>query len=51
MEIIIKKSELARALSSVQGIVEKKNTVPILSCVLFEVEGSDLFVSATDLEI
>ena len=51
MEIKVKKSELASALSKVQGIVEKKNTVPILSCVLLEVEGSHLFVSATDLEI
>jgi DNA polymerase-3 subunit beta len=51
MEIVIKKSELLNALSKVQGIVEKKNTVPILSCVLFEVEGSTLHVSATDLEI
>jgi DNA polymerase-3 subunit beta len=51
MEIIVKKSELVNALARVQGIVEKKNTVPILSCVLLEVEGSHLFVSATDLEI
>ena len=28
MEILIKKSELLNALSKVQGIVEKKNTVP-----------------------
>ncbi len=51
MEILISKSELSSALSKVQGIVEKKNTVPILSSVLLEVEGSSLFVSATDLEI
>jgi DNA polymerase-3 subunit beta len=51
MEILIDKSELLNALSKVQGIVEKKNTVPILSCVLFEVEGTSLQVSATDLEI
>jgi DNA polymerase-3 subunit beta len=51
MEIIVRKSELLNALSKVQGIVEKKNTVPILSCVLFEVEGTNLHVSATDLEI
>ena len=51
MEILAKKTELSNALAKVQGIVEKKNTVPILSCVLLEVEGSNLFVSATDLEI
>jgi len=51
MEILIKKTEISNALSKVQGIVEKKNTVPILSSVLLEVEGSSLYVSATDLEI
>ena len=51
MEIIITKSEITAALAKVQGIVEKKNTVPILSCVLLEVEGANLHVSATDLEI
>jgi DNA polymerase-3 subunit beta len=51
MDITIKKSELSHALSKVQGIVEKKNTVPILSCVLFEVGGKELFVTATDLEV
>jgi len=51
MEFLIKRSELASALSKVQGIVEKKNTVPILSSILMEVENDNLFISATDLEI
>jgi DNA polymerase-3 subunit beta len=51
MDIVISKALLANALSGVQGIVEKKNTVPILSCVLLEARGQELTLSATDLEI
>lgn len=51
MDIVITKAHLVAALARVQGIVEKKNTVPILSCVLLEARGSELIVSATDLEI
>jgi DNA polymerase-3 subunit beta len=51
MDIIISKADLASALARVQGIVERKNTVPILSTVLLEARGSELFVSATDLEL
>jgi DNA polymerase-3 subunit beta len=51
MDIIVTKADLAGALARVQGIVEKKNTVPILSSVLLEASGSELSVSATDLEI
>jgi DNA polymerase-3 subunit beta len=51
MDIIITKAELSNALSRVQGIVEKKNTVPILSCALLEAREGELAISATDLEI
>jgi DNA polymerase-3 subunit beta len=51
MDIVVTKAELAGALARVQGIVERKNTVPILSCVLLEARGSELSISATDLEI
>jgi len=51
MDIVVTKAELASALARVQGIVEKKNTVPILSCVLLEADGAELSVSATDLEL
>ncbi len=51
MDIIVNKTELLSALGRVQGIVERKNTVPILSCVLLEARGSELSISATDLEI
>jgi len=51
MDIIMAKADLASALARVQGIVEKKNTVPILSSVLLEAQGAELSVSATDLEL
>ncbi len=52
MELTVAVPELSKALSRVQGIVEKKTTMPSLANVLLEVSGEDRFtVSATDLEI
>ena len=52
MELKIAVPELTRALSRVQGIVEKKTTMPILANVLLEArESGELTVSATNLEI
>lgn len=52
MEFQIRTPELARALARVQGVVEKKTTMPILANVLIASKGKDaVTVSATDLEI
>jgi DNA polymerase III subunit beta len=51
MEIIIKVSELQKALQRVQGIVEKKTTMPVLANALIEAEKDTIRVSATDLEV
>ncbi len=51
MEFTIAKSELSGGLTATQGIVEKRNTMPILSNVLLEAEGENLCLIATDLEI
>ena len=51
MEFSAKKSDLLRELNLTQGVVEKKTTIPILSNLLLECEGSVLRVSATDLEL
>ena len=51
MEIKISKSELMKGLSLVQGVVEKKTTMPILSNVLMEAKGKTLTIIATDLEV
>lgn len=51
MEFRIAKDELIRALSRVQGIVEKRSTNPIIANVLFEASSDGMTVSATDTEV
>lgn len=51
MEFSVKKSELLKELNLVQGVVEKKTTIPILSNLLLEFSDSSLRISATDLEL
>jgi DNA polymerase-3 subunit beta len=51
MKFVIHRNPLLEALSKAQSVVEKKNTVPILTNVLFSIEGDQLSVSATDLEV
>lgn len=52
MDLSIRVPELAKALQRVQGIVEKKTTMPILANTLIRSKGKDqISVSATDLEI
>lgn len=47
----IDKDVLLRPLQAVSGIVERRHTLPILSNVLLETDGSALNLLATDLEI
>lgn len=53
MKFKILKSDFLNALNTTQGVVEKKNVMPILANILIEAEaGSPLLkVSATDLEV
>ena len=51
MEIKIARGELLKGLSTVQGIVERKTTMPILANVLMEAKGRLLTLTATDLEV
>src|SRR3989442_14311311 len=51
MEFSTQKSELLRELDLVQGVVERKTTIPILSNLLLEATGSVLRISATDMEL
>ena len=39
MEILVKRNDLVKELHLVQGIVERKNSIPILSNVLVEAKG------------
>jgi DNA polymerase-3 subunit beta len=51
MEIRIRKNDLVKELQLVQGIVERKNSIPILSNVLAEAKGGELKIAATDLDV
>lgn len=51
MKLKIKKEEILKGLQRIQGVVEKKNTMPILSNMLLMAEGDGVEIIATDLEI
>ena len=51
MQFIVKRDILLKSLSFVQGVVEKKNTLPILSNVLLQLKNNKLSIVATDLDI
>lgn len=52
MKATIERATLLRCLSHVQSVVERRNTIPILSNVLIEaVDGGMLRVMATDLDL
>jgi DNA polymerase-3 subunit beta len=51
MELVVRKNDLLRELQLFQGIVERKNTIPILANVLMEAKGGEVNFLATDLEV
>ena len=51
MKVTIERSALLKTLGHVQSVVERRNTIPILSNVLLEAGGGSLQLSATDLDI
>ncbi|MCL0066707.1 hypothetical protein M1N54_02340, partial [Thermodesulfovibrionales bacterium] len=51
MKVIIEKDELQRRLSDIQSIVEKRDTIPILSHFLLSVEKENSYIIATDAEM
>jgi DNA polymerase III subunit beta len=51
MELVVGKNQLLRELQLFQGIVERKNTIPILANVLIEAKGNEVRMLATDLEV
>lgn len=51
MKVTVERSALIRALGHVQSVVERRNTIPILSNVLMQAEGGALTLTATDLDI
>jgi DNA polymerase-3 subunit beta len=51
MKVVIERSALIKTLSHVQSVVERRNTIPILSNVLLEAQDGRLKMTATDLDI
>ncbi len=51
MRLTIERSALLKALNHVQSVVERRNTIPILSNVLMSAQGDSLKLTATDLDI
>jgi DNA polymerase III subunit beta len=51
MQFSIEREEIVKHLTTVCGVVERRHTLPILSNILLSVEGSQLSMTATDLEV
>jgi len=51
MELVVRKTDLLRELQLFQGIVERKNTIPILANVLMDAKDDSVGFLATDLEV
>ena len=51
MEFTVRKYDILREVGLTQGVVEKKNTIPILANVLIDADGDRIQISATDLEL
>lgn len=51
MKVRIGRDELLTGLQRVQGVVEKRNTMPILSNILFDAKHDGIEIVATDLEL
>ena len=51
MKFNVNQQDIQKSLNFCQGIVEKRNTLPILSNVLLDVSNGNLTITATDLDI
>ena len=51
MRVTLERSNLLKSLNHVHRVVERRNTIPILSNVLLKAEGASLAMRATDLDL
>src|ERR1043166_2723483 len=52
MQFVIARGALQKELAFVQGVVERKNTIPVLANILIESAGEDAIrISGTDLDV
>jgi len=51
MRVTVERAQLVKSLTHVHRVVERRNTIPILSNVLIRAEGGQLKLKATDLDL
>lgn len=51
MEVRVKRSNLLSELTPMQGIVERRTTIPVLSHILLRVADDRLYLASTDLDV
>ena len=51
MEVRVKQARFLAELAPMQGIVERRTTIPVLSHILISTEGERLHLAATDLDV
>ena len=51
MRVTLERSNLLKSLNHVHRVVERRNTIPILSNVLLNADGTSLALKATDLDL
>lgn len=51
MKVTVERAHLLKSLNHVHRVVERRNTIPILSNVLLRAEGGELKLKATDLDL
>ncbi len=51
MKLTIERAALLKALEPAQRVVERRNTIPILSNLRLSAQGSELLITGTDLDI
>jgi DNA polymerase-3 subunit beta len=51
MEFTVKRNMLLNELNLVQGVIEKKSTIPILANILLEAAAGNVAITATDLDV
>lgn len=51
MKLTIERAAILRSLGHVQSVVERRNTIPILSNILLKADGDKLSLTATDMDM
>ena len=50
MNFVLNKDDLLKPLQSMLSVANNKSTMPLLSCILFDISEGNLKITASDLE-